>query len=235
MIELKFKTKITLYNSYFDFNDRLSTKSILSIFQDVASVHGEELGVGYLAMLEKNLYWVLSRIKIDILKMPQPNQTVIVETWPHEKGRIDFDRDLKILSEDGETLIIGTSKWCVIDTEKRMLQRTDNVNYNGECCPDKNYQAKFDKITLPNAELLNKFGYTVRFSDLDHNQHMNNTNYANLVLNAVEHKEYSHFEINFKNECRLDDEIQVSTCKTNNEEYVVGKNNDQISFIAYIR
>ncbi|MBQ8615718.1 MAG: hypothetical protein IJ415_04055, partial [Clostridia bacterium] len=124
MATMKYKTKIALFYSYFDFNDRLSTKSILNIFQDVASTHGEELGVGYLPMLEKNLYWVLSRIKFDILKMPEVNQTVIVETWPHQKGRVDFDRDLKITSEDGEVLIIGTSKWCVIDTVKRMLQRT---------------------------------------------------------------------------------------------------------------
>lgn len=235
MAELKYSTKITLYNSYFDYNDRLSTKSILNIFQDVASIHGEELGVGYLAMLDKNLYWVLSRIKLDIIKMPQINQTVVVETWPHEKGRIDFDRDFKILSVDGETLIIGTSKWCVIDTVKRMLQRTDNVNYYGEFCPDKNYSEKFDKITLPEIDLNFKFTHTVMFSDLDHNKHMNNTNYANLILSAVENKEYSHFEINFKSECILNDELQVLTCKDDQDEYIVGKTNDKISFIAYIK
>ena len=43
MAIMKFETKITLYNSYFDFNDRLTTKSILNIFQDVASMHAETL------------------------------------------------------------------------------------------------------------------------------------------------------------------------------------------------
>ena len=112
---MKHKTNITLYNSYFDLNDALTPKSILNIFQDVASVHAEEIGVGYSDMLAKNLYWVLSRVKFDIIKQPTPNQTVIVETWPLEKGRIDFDRDFLITSTDGEVLIKGTSKWCVID------------------------------------------------------------------------------------------------------------------------
>jgi len=235
MAIMKYKTKITLFYSYFDFNDRLSTKSILNIFQDVASIHGEELGVGYLPMLEKNLYWVLSRIKIDIIKMPKVNQTVIVETWPHEKGRIDFDRDLKITSEDGEPLIIGRSKWCVIDTVKRMLQRTDNVNYTGEYCLDTTYEDKFDKITLPENELNLKLQHNVQFSDLDHNRHMNNTNYANLVLNAVENKNYTHFEINFKTECLLNDKIDVYSTKQDSEEFVVGKTNDKISFIALVK
>ncbi len=231
---MKFKTKITLYSSYFDYNDRLSTKSILNIFQDVASIHAEELGVGYLAMLEKNLYWVLSRIKIDILKMPEANQTVVVETWPHVKGRIDFDRDLKITSENGEVLIIGSSKWCVINTETRMLQRTENVNYNGEYCLDVNYEGRFDKITLPSAELDPQFTHIVRFSDLDHNKHMNNINYANLVLSAVENKKYTHFEINFNNECVLNDEINISTIKEDNKEFIIGKVQDKTCFTALI-
>ena len=231
---MKYSTKITLFASYFDYNDNLSTKSILNIFQDVAAIHAEELGVGYLAMLEKNLYWVLSRIKIDIIKMPKPNQTVIVETWPHVKGRIDFDRDLKISSENGETLIIGTSKWCVIDTINRTLQRTDNVNYNGEYCSLVNYAERFTKINLPTQNLTSKFVHTVRFSDLDHNKHMNNTNYANLVLNAVNNKTYSHFEINFNSECVLGNEINVMHAQDETGEYVVGQTNGNNSFTAFV-
>ena len=149
---MRHKAKITLYNSYFDFNDRLSMKSILNIFQDVASAHAEEIGLGYNDMCEKNYYWVLSRIKFDILKMPKINQKVIVETWPHEKGKIDFDRDMRILSEDGEELIIATSKWCIIDTVSRMLQRTDNINYVGTIFPNVNYNERFNKILLPSVK-----------------------------------------------------------------------------------
>ena len=142
MATMKYSAKITLFSSYFDEYDRLSAKSILRLFQDVAGVNGDEIGVGYLTLLEKNLYWILTRIKFDVLEMPLPNQTVYVSTWPHEKGRIDFDRDFKIESEDGKTMIIGTSKWCVIDTNSGTLQRTENVNYNCEICPDKNYEVQ---------------------------------------------------------------------------------------------
>jgi len=231
---MKYSAKVTLYNSYFDKNDRLSMKSILSIFQDVASIHAEEIGVGYKEMLNKNLYWVLSRIKIDIVKMPEINQTVVVETWPHEKGKVDFDRDLRILSEDGEVLIIGTSKWCVIDTVQRKLQRAENVNYIGDIYPGVNYAETFSKISLPDVNTLFKFKYNVLFSDLDHNQHMNNTNYANLVVSAIENEKFNHFEINFLNECKFKDEIYISTCKNNNAEYVLGFVSDNKVFDAYV-
>lgn len=232
---MKYSTKITLYNSYFDFNNRLSAKSLFSIFQDVASIHAEEIGVGYKSMLEKNLYWVLSRVKFDILKMPEINQVVIVETWPLKKGRIDFDRDIKILSEDGEVLIIGTSKWCVIDTINRTLQRTENVNYIGEYISDINYSEKFNKISIPNFEQVQNFVYEVRFSDLDHNEHMNNTNYANLVINAIQNKKFSHFEINYLSECLLQDKIIISSVSTEDGEFVIGKNNDKTTFTAFVK
>ncbi len=234
---MKYQTKITLYNSYFDYNDRLSAKSILNIFQDVASHHAEFIGVGYKTMLDKNLFWVLSRIKLDILKMPQINQTITVETWPHPKGKIDFDRDFLITAENGERLVVGTSKWCVIDTVKRALQRTDNVNYIGECIEEKNYPERFLKISLPQGEFQKQFDYTVRFSDLDHNKHMNNTNYANLVASAVENKEYNHFEINFNNECLFGDEISVSTIKDEAGEYIIGTNikSSTTAFTAFVK
>lgn len=222
MNELKYKTQITLYDSYFDMNDNISLKSVLSIFQDVAAAHAEQIGLGFEETYKKNLYWVLSRIKFDILRMPTRNETVIVETWPHEKGRIDFDRDMKISSKSGEILIIGSSKWCVINTQTRMLERTDNITYNGTICPDVNYSERFGKIILPNQTPTQKFTHLVRFSDIDHNQHMNNTNYANLVACAIENKVVKHFEINYIKECKLDDIIEVSTIKTESSEYIVG-------------
>lgn len=233
-MELKYTTKIKLYNSYFDRFDRLSAKAILNIFQDVASYHGEAIGVGFKELLKLNLYWVISRIKVDIKRMPHPDETVIVETWPHEKGRIDFDRDLKISSEDGEVLIIGTSKWCVIDKETRSLQRTDSLNYYGEICKEINYTDRFGRIILPQTESKQVFSHIVRFTDLDHNIHMNNTNYATLVMNATEEKEFSHFEINFVNECLENDEIKVYLTKEDEKEFVYGMVDGELVFVAYI-
>jgi len=229
---MKYSTKITLFSSYFDLNQNLNTKSILAIFQDVASIHAEEIGVGFEQMFSQNLYWVLSRIKFDILKMPALNQTVVVETWPHPNGRVDFDRDIKISSESGETLIVGTTKWCVIDTISRRLQRANNVVFNGEFINEKLYEENLSKITLPTQELTPLFKHKVNFSDLDRNQHMNNTNYANLILNADADKKFNHFEINFLNECMLNDEIIVSATKIDDTEYITGTVNDKTVFVA---
>lgn len=235
MSNMKLSVKMTLYNSYFDINDNLTPRSILSIFQDVASIHAEDIGVGYKSMLDKNLYWILTRIKYDIIKMPKINEIVTIETWPHKKGRIDFDRDMKILNQNGEVLIVATSKWCVIDTVKRMLQRTDNVIYSGECIDEVNYNESFTKISLPNDDLKYKYDYDVKFSDLDHNKHMNNTKYSDIITNVVISKCFNHFEINYINETLLNDKIQIYYIGSENEEYVIGKNGEKIVFVSMIK
>ena len=86
----KYIVKIKLFNSYFDCNDKIKPTAIFNLFQDVACVNGEQLGVGFEAMLSKNLYWVLSRVKYDIIIAPKVDEEVFVETWPCEKGKIDF-------------------------------------------------------------------------------------------------------------------------------------------------
>lgn len=234
MATMKFSTKIRLFNSYFDSNDRLTPKGILSIFQDVASYHAEEIGVGFDTMYQKNLFWVLSRVKFDILKMPSINQVVVVETWPHEKGRADFDRDMRISSESGEVLIVATSKWCVIDTGTRSLKSSQGVDYIGEVSPEVNYEGRFGKIIPPVTEWLKVYSYKVMPSDIDHNKHLNNTNYANFVVNAIKNKAYSHFEINYLSECLMSDEVDIYLQKTSDGEYVLGKRGETVSFVAKV-
>lgn len=232
---MKYSTKITLFNSYFDSNGNLTAKSILNIFQDVSSIHAEQLGVGYNQLLKQNLFWVLSRVKFDVIKMPQINEIVIVETWPHVKGKIDFDRDIKILNAHNEVLIVGTTKWCVINTISRSLQRGEHVNYLGEYCLDVNYSTRFNKIVLPDGNFTQKFVYPVMFCDIDNNKHMNNTHYASLVFNAIDNKLVKHFEINFINECLLGDKIVVSSTKTETGEFVLGTVNNTTTFVAYVQ
>ncbi|MBQ2864134.1 MAG: hypothetical protein IJE91_01560 [Clostridia bacterium] len=236
MNEIKYSTQIQLFNSYFDCNNELKPQSVLSVFQDVASEHGEQIGVGYLTMLEKNLFWVLSRVKYDVVKMPKINQIVLVETWPHEKGRIDFDRDYLIKSLSGEVLVKGTSKWCVIDTKTRTLSRTDAVEYtSGQFVKTVNYEERFSKV--PSFEVDNltpEFVYSVQHSDLDHNEHMNNTNYANLIVNAIKEKRLTHFEISFVSECRLNDQIKVYFLISENQQ-VCGYVNNKLVFNAMVK
>lgn len=231
----KYITKVKLFNSYFDCNDKLKPTSIFNLFQDVACVNGEQLGVGFTEMLNKNLYWVLSRVKYDIIIAPKVDEEVFVETWPCEKGRIDFDRDFLIKNLNGEVLIMGTSKWCVISTITRSLERTDNVIYNSPCLTIRNYTEKFVKTeSLPLGDNPD-FVHTVTFSEIDHNKHLNNVNYATYVTNTLTDYYFNHLQINFISECKLGDEIKVFKKQTDEGYLISGYVNDVLKFSAFAK
>ena len=63
---------------------------------------------------------------------------------------------------------------------------------------------------------------------------MNNTNYANLIFNTTNNKTFSHFEINFLNECLDGDEINILHTIENDKEYVIGSAENKIYFTSLI-
>ena len=235
MSTMKYSARITLYNSYFDLNNRLTAKSILNIFQDIASIHAEEIGVGYLAMLEKNMYWVLSRIKFDIIKMPEINQTVIAETWPHEKGRVDYDRDYLIESLDGKPLVKASSKWCVINFKTRRIALGGGVEYpEGEYFPQINYEGGLKKIADFDISDCGKFVGFAGESSLDHNGHVNNAKYLEFILDAIsieKGEKIKAIEINYINELTVGC-YEIYYKKEGNNRLIKGLSQGKESFRA---
>ncbi len=234
---MKYEVKMKLFPSYFDLNDNLKPTSIMCMFQDVASQHGENIGVGFEAMLKKHLFWIITRVKYDVLKSPKLYDEVIVETWPHEKGRVDFDRDYLIKDEQGNVLIKGTSKWCVISTETRKLELPSNVNFNSDCyCKDFNYEDKFLKTPILKKEGTPSYSHKVSYNEIDHNLHLNNVHYVTYIFNALRKDDITHLQVNYISECRLDDEINVYVKpQEDNSILISGYVDDEIKFSALVK
>ena len=50
----------------------------------------------------------------------------------------------------------------------------------------------------------------------------------------IQNKEINHFEINYLNECLLNDEIKLSSIMNDDEIIVIGEVNDKKTFISLI-
>jgi medium-chain acyl-[acyl-carrier-protein] hydrolase len=59
-----------------DFQRRLRPDVLCSFFQEVASEHALKLGVGYQQLDEQQLFWVLSRLLLQIKKLPQWHEEI---------------------------------------------------------------------------------------------------------------------------------------------------------------
>jgi len=176
--------KYYLRTSDFDMNSRIHPAAVLDLFQEVAGCHANLLGCSFAQMLEKNLLWMVTRVRFSVTKMPDKNSTVQVSTWPLAPNRVIFQREYCVKNDEGEMLIKGSSEWAAVDCNERKLVLAKNIYPdNIEYVTDKMYEGRLPRLHDFES---NCDGVTVvpSFSDIDCNGHVNNTKYALYIMNS---------------------------------------------------
>jgi medium-chain acyl-[acyl-carrier-protein] hydrolase len=189
-----------------DFKKQLRLSQVFSYFQDIASEAVEELGVGinYLEQ-EYGVTWILIRMRVDIKRLPQWNETITIETWPQEPKSLEFERDFVIKDQLGNVLVQAVSTWIIMDINTRRIKRTSTINLH---YPDIKIERAIDceLKKLPNLEESEvAYKKVIGYSDIDFNGHLNNSKYIDYALDCFpieNHRQYevSSLEVNFLSE-----------------------------------
>lgn len=233
---LKYNEKFRLRSGDFNFEDCLTPNAVLDLFQEVAGTHAEKLGLGYAKLIEKDLIWLLISTKYVVIKQPDLYSSVVVETWPKEKQRIDFYREYVIKNEQGEDLVRGVSRWVVANYKTRSIVIPRDINYEGEIYPYTNFPEKIGKIKDVDIEGIEPYRVKIGITDLDHNGHVNNVKYITYILNAIGLKKtVKELEITYVKEASLNQEIEIYFKEENNTYLVKGVFQDKtVCFICII-
>lgn len=236
-MKLIHEEKIRLRTSDYDKYDRVKIHSLLDLFQDIAGRHAAIMKIGYYELQEKNLIWVLLSSKVEILGMIPYDSEVIVRTWPNEKGRVDFIRDYEIETETGDIVVKASSRWVIMNHVTRNIARPRDIEYNGELLGKKNFdEMKKINVVIPHTKEFIK-SHKVVNNDLDHNGHMNNSRYMEMIYNMIDidkSKGNRLVQIDYIHEALLCDSIDVYTFKDVDATYYVGYINLVESFIVKI-
>ncbi len=220
-------------------NDDIRPATVLDYFQDIAGIHASELGVGFEPMLNLNLYWVILYVTFErVGKTPSFGEQIKVNTWPKLQSKLEFEREYEIRDINDNLVIKGISNWCVINSQTRRLERADKVKFNGEYYDKSNYDTKCKrKLSLKPENILAEYDYKVHMTDLDHNLHLNNARYLDVIYNMFPEngkKNFKRCEIAYISEARLNDIIHVKYFKDGNMDCYQGFVNDELSFEAII-
>lgn len=222
--------KYLIHASFVGDGDLIRPASILDLFQDEASIHAKILGMGFKDMYYKGLLWIVNYQEINYIgRVPHHCEEVMVSTWPHERKRLDYIREYEIRDLDGNLLISGIASWFTIDLNTRKLVKDDNVNFNGDYYLDTNYP-NFRRARLdlkPIGDVV-KWDYRVCYTDLDHNGHMNNAKYLDVIYNkhiGFDLNKIGKIAIAFNHEIKYDDIV--------NMEYFKDENNNSC-YIGYV-
>jgi len=158
--------------------------TLLNYLQDAAGEHAARLGVSVLALLKNNLTWVLSRYHIHFHKFVPVHSVLTLKTWPSAKeGRFAL-RDFALTDSSGAPVVSATSSWMLINLKTRRPVRIDEFLPDLPTLPKRVIHDTFTSLPIPddfNCELP----FRVRHSDLDINQHVNNTVYVDWALETL--------------------------------------------------
>ena len=171
-----------------------TNRALLVAMENIACAYSANVGYGARDIETKKRAWILLEWKMQVLKRPLYNEKIEVITWSRDMDNVFAYRDYEIRYEDGELLAIGTSKWFLMDTErKRPVRITEDIVALYECEQQCVFDKKKDKIEYDEKRLqtAQSYPYTLQRRDFDINGHMHNINYLDMVYEILPQDVYS--------------------------------------------
>ena len=156
-----------------------------------------------------------------------------LKTVPTKTSGIMFFRDFFIYDNMMNLCATASTSWVLMDYVSRKILRPSALIGEVPAYPDEAsdiiLSRNFIFSDCPISEKTNV--RTVYYSNLDENNHFNNTETASFALDEVynrilnEKLNISSFEIHFNHESRLNDTITLKTYDFNNKSLVSAVNN----------
>jgi len=159
---------------------RLRTSVMMRWLQEAAIAHTEELGMGREKTLDKGILWIVSLQRTEILRMPVYDEDILVRSWPGKTMHVFFPRYYELVSANGsEVLVRASALWMLLDEKTRHFVFPESYGIVIEgCVTGRETALPSSPKALPFTE---ESPFTVPFSYVDLNGHMNNTRYYDLA------------------------------------------------------
>lgn len=201
-------------------NGYLKYTDLCNILQLTAGVHAELGGISFSDMQVHHQAWVLSRMRVEIKRLPKWRDVVTVKTWINS---LENSRSIRCLElYIGDEKIVGCETfWAVFNTQTRRPENLALPHAHFEKYPnDKATEIQFSKIdtTIDKTFITEKM---ILLSDLDIVNHGNSVKYLEWCLDYVNPKlllnqRLQSFEMNYLKEVSLADTIAIEKSSIEN-------------------
>ena len=166
-----------------DVKQRLRLSRLFTLLQEAATDHAALLGAGSDKTLDRGLFWIVTLQQAIIRRMPAYNESVKIVTWPGKIRHLLFPRFYRIEDGSGSALIEASSLWALMDRETRKAAFPDQHGINVPAVVTGN---EIPLPSVPRFQPLTHAGtFTVPYSYIDQNGHMNNTRYFDLAEDVM--------------------------------------------------
>ena len=174
--------------------DLTKRATIITLGDSILHTAGEDadrIGFGIRNLQSKDSTWVLSRMAVEIDRLPAEYERYTVGTWVGEIGRLMTTRNFIVTDAGGQRIAAASTLWAMIDVKTRQpLDLRDNVDYSRAL------------LAIPCP------------IDIDFNQHTNSMKYIQWMLDALPLEKLTgcrmkRLDVNFVHETRYGQQLVV--------------------------
>ncbi|MBQ7089335.1 MAG: hypothetical protein IJN04_06820 [Clostridia bacterium] len=215
IIQLEYTLSIKVASFDTDRTDRMRLSSVLRYQQEAGERHLSPAGLGWRDLSGHGIAFVASRWHTVIRRLPQLDEEVTLTTWHRNRKGPRFFRCYEWRDADGNLLIEGVMQFALVSVTDHRLLRGDEFMALAPLLDATRGVSCADPGRFRLTEEEDNGTYTVRWSDIDRNGHMNNTCYADLAWDALpsdrQDETPTDMELHFAGESRQGDVISLST------------------------
>ncbi|VBB45668.1 Acyl-ACP thioesterase [uncultured Paludibacter sp.] len=196
-----------------DFQGQITIGALVDLILTTAGNNADENGFGIRDLQKLNCTWVLSRLAVEMEYMPKQYEWIYIDTWIDEVYKLNTTRNFQIRNSENKIIGQAVSLWVMINFETRRpveLEKLGSIHHHAEHI-HVNIAAPL-KLDIVNS--TPKKSFSVCYSDIDINQHVNTVKYIQwmsdcLSLDFYKQNQLERFDVNFINEVVFGDNIEV--------------------------
>lgn len=244
-VKSKFSLAVDIPNYMVDRHLRLRPSSFMQYAEQMAVIGADGLSFSDADLKAHglNVAWVLARMHFHYVRTPMRYEGTTMWTWHKGLNGLYFVRDYQMCDAQGTPIVNATSSWIIMDLESRRMVRPEDlvglISPEPQCSEDAIAELS-PKIVMPRRVEPTLIGeHTVSYSDIDINQHANNTKYIAWALDAldldkVSEHEISDIYINFNREAHPGEKVLLYETPVPGGHIVEGQAEGQQVFICKI-
>lgn len=171
-----------------DMNDNIAIHSLMSLLQEAASSDAQVLGFGASDFDKSGYCWLLLRASIRLAAKPVWRDDIVIDTWTNGSDKLIALRDFNISGKSGNLFGKATTSWLVADKDTKSPKRITvlgkpemeifNHSALGYNAPKIN-----ESMLISSSEPV--ITRTAGYSEIDRNEHVNNTKYITWCIDAL--------------------------------------------------